>query len=201
MGLGLARDLLLGGAGVAHPTFTLLRSLTMPDLYSTPQSHARHLSLVALLSLICPIPTCSSRPSFASPSASELRVEPLQTRCGRDSFEPNNARAKARNISTELLGQREVEAQTCYGDEDWYTIWLTRGQLVELRLEGAEVGRWPAMDIYAPRKRTPQGVRRRGRGVQTLKVYAKHSGRYRLKVRGRGDSPTRYRLQLRPLTR
>jgi len=136
----------------------------------------------------------------ASPSPSGLG-EPSRRRCGRDAFEPNDARARARNISTELLGAREVEASSCRGDEDWYTIWLTRGQLVELRLEGSEVGRWPQMDIYAPRKRTPQGVRRRGEGLQTLKVYAKRSGRYRLKVRGRGDEPTRYRLQLRQLTR
>lgn len=175
----------------------------MPDLPTAPRARSSYLSrLCVLITLSCPIPTCSARwPSLVRTSAAEPLTSPSPKRCGGDSFEPNDARAKARNISTELLGEREVEAQSCTGDEDWYTIWLTRGQLVELRLEGVEVGRWPAMDLYAPRKRTPQGVRRRGRGVQTLKVYAKRSGRYRLKVRGRGEAPARYRLQLRRLTR
>ena len=143
--------------------------------------------------------------SWLSLSPHQALAEPLDSPehrpCGQDTFEPNDVRGRARNISPSLLGEREVEASSCRGDEDWYTIWLTRGQLVELRLEGDEVGRWPGINIYAPRKRRPQGVRHRGHGVQTLKVYAQRSGRYRLNVRGRGDNPARYRIQMRRLTR
>lgn len=137
--------------------------------------------------------------SWANPDSSWIKAQ--NPSCGNDHFEPNDARSKARNISTELLGERQIEANSCRGDEDWYTIWLTQGQLIELRLEGTAVDRWPGISLYAPRKRKPQGIRHRGKGVQTLKVYAKHSGRYRLKVRGRGDEASRYLIQMRRLTR
>lgn len=178
-----------------HPTLTSLRP-------TGPLSTT--LSLLLFGVILC----VRLSASWLSLSPHQALAEPLgeldapdHRPCGQDHFEPNDVRGRARNISPSLFGEREVEATSCRGDEDWYTIWLTRGQLVELRLEGDEVGRWPGMDIYAPRKRKPQGVRRRGHGVQTLKIYAQRSGRYRLKVRGRGEQPARYRLQLRQLIR
>jgi hypothetical protein len=79
-------------------------------------------------------------------------------------------------------------------------VWLNRGQLVELRVSSEEAHRWPPMRIFAPRKRKPQGVHHRGRGAQSLKVYARRSGRYRLRVRGRGNERARYHLSMRELT-
>ena len=124
---------------------------------------------------------------------------PLEA-CGADGFEPNNARAKARNVSAALLAERELEGAACRGDEDWFLVWLNRGQLVEVTIAGEGVERWPPLSAFAPRKRTSQGSLRRARGSQRLKVYARQSGRYRLKVRGRGEERARYHLSLRELS-
>lgn len=124
---------------------------------------------------------------------------PSIKRCGQDRFEPNNIRGRARNISPSMYKAQEVEARSCSGDEDWYTIWLDRGQQVELRLEGDEVGRWPGLSVFAPLQRSSLGLRERSQNVQSIKVRAHLSGRYRVKVRGRGDEPARYYLRMRRL--
>ena len=160
--------------------------------------------------------TCATEsPSEAAPALVEqrgvrqgeaLRSPPRAERpearepCGVDTFEPNDHRPRARNVSAALLAERELEGAACGVDEDWFWVWLNRGQLVELTLSGEGVEGWPPLSAFAPRKRTAQGGVRRATGSQRIKVYARKSGRYRVKVRGRGEERGRYHLSLRELT-
>ena len=74
--------------------------------------------------------------------------------CGLDRFEPNNLRSKARNVSIELKHAREVNAKVCLGDDDWYTVWLNRGDLVDF-IVNTPLAKPPQIAVYPPRKRKP----------------------------------------------
>ncbi len=197
---------------------TAARRLPLTTALRLPLTAARRLPLTAALSVL--LWSISPSLSSAAPglvdhlderairgaAGGEQRGEqvsaperPLEA-CGADGFEPNDARAKARNVSAALLAERELEGAACRGDEDWFLVWLNRGQLVEVTIAGEGVERWPPLSAFAPRKRTSQGSLRRARGSQRLKVYARQSGRYRLKVRGRGEERARYHLSLRELS-
>ena len=117
-------------------------------------------------------------------------------RCGHDSFEPNNHRARARNLSAELKNTREVNAKVCAGDQDWFTIWLNRGELVEFVIS-SPLETAPLISVFAPRKRKESGILRTSApSARRLRVYAKTSGRYRLHVRPKRDASARYTLTL-----
>lgn len=143
--------------------------------------------------------------SSASPAAAE-RVRTVhkpnpEMRCGGDLYEPNDRRYKARNISNELNARREVSAQLCAQDRDWYTVWLNRGELVELHVT-TSLERPPHIKVFAPRKRKPSGIMRRvSPSHRRVRVYAKSSGRYRVLVSGSEDAQTRYQLSLKRPTR
>ena len=119
--------------------------------------------------------------------------------CGHDYFEPNNQRAKAKNISTQFKHNRVIEAHVCQYDIDWFSFWLDKGQLVEVTLHSTQARLMPAIHVFAPRKRKPSGILRRNKHEQKLKIYAKRSGRYRLKVAGYETMTERYILKMKVL--
>lgn len=119
--------------------------------------------------------------------------------CGHDAYEPNNLRAKARNLSQELKDTREVSANLCKNDKDWYTVWLNRGELAEFNVI-TSLETPPQIKIFAPRKRKPRGISRRITPAhRQVRVYAKQSGRYRILLEKGGEARTRYQLYLRRL--
>ena len=132
---------------------------------------------------------------------SEIAFEPLviSSHCGFDHFEPNNQRRKARDISSFLTLGREVNGRICQQDEDWYSVQLTRGDLLEIKLEVHGPVSLPAMRMFAPRKRRPSGIFRRQRKTrsQHLRIYVKQSGRYRIVVKGNRQSQETYTLTMR----
>jgi len=145
-------------------------------------------------------------PAAAAPGVADaLRLPPPAAApaprppCGADPFEPNDARGRARDVGAPLRAARELEGASCGADEDWFLLWLEQGQHVELTLAGDGVERWPPLSAFAPRKRAAQGGVRRALGAQRVKLYARQSGRYRLRVRGRGEERGRYHLSLREL--
>ena len=116
--------------------------------------------------------------------------------CGVDQFEPNNLRSRARNISVELKSERELSARVCQGDDDWYTVWLNRGDLVEF-IVNSPLETPPEMNIYAPRKRKAGGIRHTvNPSTRKVRLYAKHSGRYRVHIRALKETVSRYSLSL-----
>lgn len=118
----------------------------------------------------------------------------VNKQCGQDLFEPNDLRSRARNLSKELRNNREITAKICRDDNDWYTVWLNRGDLVEFTISSA-IDKSPRLSIYAPRKRKASGVMHRvSPSVRTLKVYAKKSGRYRLHVESSREARSAYTL-------
>ena len=125
-------------------------------------------------------------------------IKTLKTseRCGYDLYEPNNRRSRARNLSAELKGDREISARVCAGDQDWYTVWINRGEMVEFVISSPlEIA--PYISIFAPRKRKASGILRTSApSSRRLRVYAKQSGRYRLHVRPRREAPALYTLSL-----
>jgi len=131
---------------------------------------------------------------------SQAQADALNFFCATDLFEPNNHRQRARNLTSEFQLGREVGAIACHTDEDWYSFWLNRGQLIELTLHNEGLERLPPVHIYPPRHRKPSGILKRTRRGQTLKVYAKKSGRYRLRVRGGDEVSTPYSLSLTDLS-
>lgn len=121
---------------------------------------------------------------------------PQVSSCGDDLFEPNNIRSRARNLSAELKHEREVSAKVCQGDQDWYTVWLNRGDLVEFVVTST-LEPPPKVTVYAPRKRKPSGiVRRVSPSVRHLRVYAKTSGRYRLHIKPTREAWSAYTLSV-----
>ena len=132
------------------------------------------------------------------PLDSYSRVNPSNTSstCGIDRFEPNNSRARARNLSTELKDNREISAKLCQEDRDWYTVWLNRGELVEFQVY-SPLDTPPKMKIFAPRKRKPSGVLKTlSPSSRALRIYAKKSGRYRLQLLSSREAQTSYILIL-----
>ena len=116
--------------------------------------------------------------------------------CGQDQFEPNNRRGRSKNLSIALRDDREVMAMTCGTDEDWYTVWLNRGELVEIHMT-TQLDPLPYLRIFGPRKRKPSGIMRKVSPSHTkVKLYAKRSGRYRIFIKGRDEVGSRYHLSL-----
>jgi hypothetical protein len=168
-------------------------------VHSPPLSHLRCTSLLLLLLLTLNSLTLAS-PHLEPRGVERPQPDALDIFCARDLFEPNNHRQRARNLTSEFQLGREVGATACHTDEDWYTFWLNRGQLVELSLHNEGLERLPPVHIYPPRHRKPSGILKRTERGQTLKVYAKKSGRYRLRVRGGTEVSTPYSLSLTDLS-
>lgn len=126
---------------------------------------------------------------------SQVNADP----CGHDLYEPNNIRSRARNLSQELQGAREVEAHLCRGDQDWYIVWLNRGEIAEFNVV-TPLDQPPRLKVFAPRRRKPGGISRRlTPGHRQVRVYAKQSGRYRFLLEGGREARLRYHLYLRRL--
>ena len=180
------------------------RSASPPHLITIKFSEAAQL-LTLKVALISTLHTLTLLILSASPAAAE-RVRTThkthsEMRCGGDLYEPNDRRYKARNISSELIARREVSAQLCAQDRDWYTVWLNQGELVELHVT-TSLERPPHIKVFAPRKRKPSGITRRiSPSHRRVRVYAKSSGRYRVLVSGSEDTQTRYQLYLKRPTR
>ena len=120
-----------------------------------------------------------------------------QAPCGEDLYEPNNLRSRARNLSFELKNTREITAHLCRQDQDWYTVWLNQGELVEFHVI-ASLDVPPQIKVFAPRKRKPKGIARRlSPDHRQLRIYANRSGRYRILISGGRDARTQYQLYLR----
>jgi hypothetical protein len=131
-----------------------------------------------------------------SPAVYSKSNHPLVSSCGDDLFEPNNIRSRARNLSVELKHEREISAKVCQGDQDWYTVWLNRGDLVEFVVTST-IEPPPKVMVYAPRKRKPSGIIRRvSPSVRHLRVYAKTSGRYRLHIKPTREAWSAYTLSV-----
>jgi len=139
-----------------------------------------------LISLYCLI-------DFADAKAKSRDQVPA---CGADQYEPNNLRARARNLSFELKNAREITAHLCRQDQDWYTVWLNQGELVEFHVV-TPLETPPQIKVFAPRKRKPKGIARRlSPDHRQLRIYAQRSGRYRILISGGQDARTRYQLYL-----
>ena len=116
--------------------------------------------------------------------------------CGQDSFEPNDRRSRARNLSAELKNTREISGKVCAGDHDWYTVWINRGELVEFIIS-SPLETAPNLSVFAPRRRKSSGViRTSAPSTRRVRVYAKQSGRYRLHISPKREATARYTLSL-----
>ena len=168
------------------------------DLQTRSSSRASH-SSHHLISVICSSLTIIYVLTLAPSADSKSLNEKILSECGHDSYEPNNFRARARNLSRELQHTREVEANLCHGDKDWYIVWLNRGELAEFNVV-TPIDKPPRIKVFAPRKRKPNGISRRlTPGHRQVRIYAKQSGRYRVLLEGGGEARTRYHLYLRRL--
>ena len=115
------------------------------------------------------------------------------SRCGLDSFEPNDHRSRAHELSQPL-----IEGRSCSGDIDWFVFTAHRGERVEIELFSWGA-REPILKLYPPRARrallTARSIPARPRR-SLLTLQAPESGRYRLQLQGTG-SGHRYTLQVR----
>lgn len=115
--------------------------------------------------------------------------------CGSDLYEPNNQRHQAKHIS-KLHHNRSVHGILCEHDVDWFSVWLNRGQRVEFHLESTDLNDIESFSVFAPRKRTPIGLKTQHSLYQSLHFQVKESGRYRLKLKGKAISFAHYTLSL-----
>ena len=158
-------------------------------------------SLTLLIALVTSNNALAKRATHPPSDKATSHISLNNERCGRDSYEPNDRRYKARNISNELNTMREVSANLCTHDRDWYTVWLNHGELVELYVT-ASLETPPSLKVFAPRRRKPSGITRlMSPSQRRVKVYAKKAGRYRILVSGGREAQTRYRLSLKRPTR
>ena len=127
----------------------------------------------------------------------DAKSSTLTPPCGADQYEPNNTRSRARNLSYDLKDTREITAHLCQKDQDWYTVWLNQGELVEFHvITPLEVP--PLIKVFAPRKRKPKGIARRlSPDHRQVRIYANRSGRYRVLINGGREARTQYQLYLR----
>ena len=115
------------------------------------------------------------------------------SRCGHDSFEPNNRRSRAKEMSV----HSPATGRICGEDVDWYRFSARRGEKIELELSSWGKGH-SEIRLYPPRARRARGRRRRARrgsGNQLITLRARESGVYRIVVRGEGEAQ-RYTLKL-----
>ena len=181
------------------PSLHVVVNRVMSSLISLAQtSSCKHIMTLTLSTLALFI--VSAQHVYAE-RAQPARSRATGAKCGVDLYEPNNRRYKARNISNELNARREVNAQLCAQDRDWYTVWLNRGELVELHVT-TSLELPPHIRVFAPRKRKPSGITRRvSPSHRRVRVYAKSSGHYRVLVSGSESAQTRYRLSMKRPTR
>ena len=115
--------------------------------------------------------------------------------CGLDQFEPNNQRYQARHLMS-LTRHQSIHAHLCASDTDWFSIWLNRGQWIELQLESADLGALQTFTLFAPRRRKSTGLYRQHSLYKSIRIHIKESGRYRLKVGSSSSETIRYTLSL-----
>ncbi len=98
-------------------------------------------------------------------------------RCGWDDHEPNDVRRRARAV------EREAAGAVCLGDEDWFSMRLERGQLVEVVVRHHGTARFRPPEVYAPRARRPRGQVFKAFGRVGVRLKAKRTGVYRVRIR------------------
>ena len=115
--------------------------------------------------------------------------------CGLDQFEPNNQRHQAKHLIS-LTRHKSIHALLCPTDIDWFSIWLNRGQWVEVQLESASLKTLDTFMIFAPHQRKSMGISKDHSLYKSIRIQVRTSGRYRLKVASTAPESTRYTLSL-----
>ncbi len=129
-------------------------------------------------------------PSPGTPRVTQSPTE-LAGPCGLDAHEDNSRRAKAKP-----LGDAGVEAVICAADEDWFSFDLAKGQRVEL-VAKSPGARHLQLSLYPPRARKARGRRRATSGGRIVQYRARRTGKHRIRIRTRSESPLPYQLLIR----
>lgn len=113
-------------------------------------------------------------------------------RCGWDDFEPNDERRRARAVVAEVAGAG------CAGDEDWFSVRLERGQLVEVVVRHHPTARFRPPEVYAPRARRPRGQVFQAPHQVGVRLKARRSGVHRVRIRSPEPARAAYVLVVGP---
>ncbi len=111
--------------------------------------------------------------------------------CGADPYEPNDTRDRAVEAGAGLS-----EARTCAGDDDWYSVELTAGADVVVRLEHRADAAFAAPEVFRPRGRTPLGEAASTTRETTTRFTAPVDGVYRVRVSADEAAASTYTLRV-----
>lgn len=114
--------------------------------------------------------------------------------CGRDAYEPNDARPYARRLPGVV-----ADGQLCPGDVDWFAVHLEKGDRVAVSVLFDRGSRTPPPTVFAPGARRPTGTRFEGDGEVGTRVTAARTGWYRVRVDGPASDALPYVLLVWPV--
>jgi hypothetical protein len=129
-------------------------------------------------------------PQAASPGSSS--DPPL----ARPDCDPkDDVSGETRERARPLVPGRPASGYACDRDEDWFTLDLALGDVVELTLAYPDEAWVEPPELYRPRGRTPVGDAYAEGATHHLVAVADRAGRYRLRIRSPDDSAVRYALR------
>lgn len=102
---------------------------------------------------------------------------------------------ETRERARPLIPGRPASGYACDRDEDWFTLDLDLGDIVELTLAYPDEGWVEPPELYRPRGRTPIGDTYAEGATHHLLAVADRAGRYRLRIRSPDASAVRYAVR------
>ena len=134
-------------------------------------------ALALTTALLWPAPLPKPRPDF----------------CGLDAFESNDDRAHAVRVDGVA-----ADGVVCAGDADWYSVFLRKGERVQVAVLHDREDRPEVPMVFAPRQRKAIGKPYEAEGELGIVLTAPAEGWFRVRVQGGGPAPLHYVLLVWP---
>lgn len=103
--------------------------------------------------------------------------------CGFDLFESNQSRGQSKVLKFEdQRDQREIQidAKICGLDEDWFSVALEQGQIIELVIMNTSSARFQSIEVFGPRARQSMKLQK----IKTdFRFHVRKTGRYKFRIK------------------
>ena len=103
--------------------------------------------------------------------------------CGFDLFESNQSRGQSKLLKFEdQRDQREVQinAKICGLDEDWFSVALEQGQIIELVIMNTSSARFQSIEVFGPRARKSMKLQKI---KADFRFHVRKTGRYKFRIK------------------
>ncbi len=103
--------------------------------------------------------------------------------CGFDLFESNQSRSQSKFLKFEdQRDQREIQidAKICGLDEDWFSVALEQGQIIELVIMNTSSARFQSIEVFGPRARQSMKLQKI---KADFRFHVRKTGRYKFRIK------------------